>query len=103
MAFVNLKELKPRRITKTTEGKYNLFYGLPKIGKTTLVTKFPKSLLLACEPGYNALDNIMVVPIHNWEDFISIKKQLCLMPLFLSNQLSASLCIYLSPCIFILF
>ena len=80
MAFVNLKELTPRRITKTVEGKYNLFYGLPKIGKTTLVTKFPKSLLLACEPGYNALDNIMVVPIHNWEDFISIKKQLCLMP-----------------------
>lgn len=80
MAFIDLMNLEKKRINKTTEGKFNLFYGLPKIGKTTLAAQFPKTLLLAFEPGYNALDDLYVTPIHNWEDFIQVKKQLCSLP-----------------------
>ena len=46
------------------------------MGKTTIATKFPKSLLLAFEKGYNALAGIMVQPINSWAEFIKVLRQL---------------------------
>lgn len=75
--FINLKDLKPHRISKNLRGKTMLIYGPPGCGKTTFATSAPKSLLLAFEIGYNALDNIMVAPITNWEEAKNIASQLC--------------------------
>lgn len=47
-----------------------------KIGKTTLAARFPKNLLLAFEPGYNALDNCMVQPVTRWAEFKQVLNQL---------------------------
>ena len=47
-----------------------------KFGKTSLAAQFPKNLLLAFEPGYNGLNNIMVAPITKWGEFKDILRQL---------------------------
>ena len=72
----SLEELEPIRITRDLKGKFSLIYGQPKTGKTTLFSKFPKSLLLAFEPGYNALNNVFVKPILSWVDFKVVIKEL---------------------------
>lgn len=46
------------------------------LGKTTTASKFPKSLLLATEKGYNALPGVMAQPINSWGDFRKVLKQL---------------------------
>lgn len=48
----------------------------PKSGKTSTAVKFPKTLLLATERGYNALNNVMAQPINKWSEFKQILKQL---------------------------
>ncbi|WEG19059.1 ATP-binding protein [Alkalihalophilus pseudofirmus] len=48
----------------------------PKSGKTTNATKFPNSLLLAFERGYNALNNVHAQPINKWTEFKQVLKQL---------------------------
>ena len=45
-------------------------------GKTTIASKFPKSLLVAFEKGYAALPGVMAAPVNTWSDFIKILKQL---------------------------
>ena len=47
-----------------------------KSGKTTLLSKLPHSLILAFEPGTNALNNAYVQPIMRWVDFKMALKQL---------------------------
>lgn len=47
-----------------------------KSGKTTLLSQFPKSLILAFEPGTNALTNVLVQQIQGWTDFKTVIKQL---------------------------
>ena len=42
---------------------------MPKSGKTTIATRFPRALLLAFEKGYNALPGVMAQPINSWGDF----------------------------------
>lgn len=42
---------------------------MPKSGKTTTATKFPKHLLLAAEKGYNAIPGAMAQPINSWSEF----------------------------------
>lgn len=74
--MVDILNLKPIKISRDLKGKYILIYGAPKTGKTTLASQFPKNLLLAFEPGYNGLDNIMVQPITKWSEFKSVLKQL---------------------------
>ena len=66
--MIDLSKLQPTKISRDLKGKYMLFYGLPKSGKTSLAAKFPKSLLLAFEKGYNALPGIMAQDIINWTD-----------------------------------
>lgn len=74
--MIDLLNLEPVKINKDLKGKYILIYGQPKIGKTTLAAQFPKNLLLAFEPGYNALNNKMVQPITKWSDFRTVLRQL---------------------------
>ena len=76
MGTINLLELKPTRISRNLRGKYMLFYGLPKIGKTTLLTKFPKSLILEFETGTNALNNAYVQPISKWTEAKAVLREL---------------------------
>jgi hypothetical protein len=52
------------------------FFGEPKSGKTTIASKFPNSLLLAFEKGYNALAGVKAQPINSWAEFIKVHKQL---------------------------
>lgn len=47
-----------------------------KTGKTSNAVKFPKSLLLAAEKGYNALNNVKAQPINKWTDLKAVLKQL---------------------------
>ena len=74
--MIDLLNLEPTKISKDLKGKYILIYGRPKIGKTTLASEFPKNLLLAFEPGYNALNNKMVQPITKWAEFLTVINQL---------------------------
>ena len=74
--MIDLMNLEPVKISKDLKGKYVLIYGRPKIGKTTLAAEFPKNLLLAFEPGYNALNNKMVQPITRWAEFMTVINQL---------------------------
>lgn len=47
-----------------------------KAGKTSLATRFPKSLLCAFEKGYNGLSGIIAQDIPKWTDFKLVVKQL---------------------------
>lgn len=74
--MIDILSLEPTTISKNLKGKYMLVYGEPKTGKTTLLSQFPKSLILAFEPGTNALTSILVQPILKWTDFKTVLKQL---------------------------
>lgn len=52
-----------------------LVYGRPKIGKSTLCSKFPNALFLAPEPGLNHLE-VFKQPIHNWSEFMLACKEI---------------------------
>jgi hypothetical protein len=73
---IDLLNIQPTVVSRDLKGKLVLFYGDPKSGKTTTATKFPKSLLLAFEKGYNALNNVMAQPINKWSEFKQVLKQL---------------------------
>lgn len=47
-----------------------------KVGKTTLVSKFPGALLLATEKGYNALPGVFVQDITRWSDLKEVIREL---------------------------
>lgn len=46
------------------------------VGKTTLASNFPKSLILSFEPGSNGLHNKFVAPVKSWSDYKDFVKQL---------------------------
>lgn len=74
--MVDLLSLKPTKISRDLKGKYLLIYSVPKGGKTSLATRFPKSLLCAFEKGYNGLSGIMAQDVPKWTDFKQLVKQL---------------------------
>lgn len=74
---INLMELQPQRISRSLKGKFVFLYGLPGVGKTTLASQFPKSLILGFEQGTNALDNVYVQPISTWSEWNTVLRQLC--------------------------
>ena len=47
-----------------------------KVGKTTTASKFPNSVVLGFEKGYNALAGIYAQPINNWSEFRKVLRQL---------------------------
>lgn len=76
MAGIDLMALEPTKISRNLRGKFLLIYGLPKVGKTTLLSKLPHSLILAFEAGTNALNNAYVQPIKKWTDAKSVLREL---------------------------
>ena len=76
MAGIDLLALEPTKISRNLRGKFLLVYGLPKVGKTTLLSKLPHSLILAFEAGTNALNNAYVQPIKKWTDAKSVLREL---------------------------
>ena len=64
-----LLDIKPHVVSKDLRGYSVLVYGEPKSGKTTIATKFPKSLLLAFEKGYSAIPGVMAKDINTWGEF----------------------------------
>lgn len=76
MADINLLNLEPHKVSRDLRGYSVFFYGDPKSGKTTIASKFPNSLLLAFEKGYNALAGIMAQPINSWAEFVKVTRQL---------------------------
>ena len=74
--MINLLSLEPTKVCTDIKGKTFLFYGAPKIGKTSLSAQFPSPLLLAFEKGYEALDNVYAQPIKSWSEFRTVCSQL---------------------------
>lgn len=48
--------------------KTTLLYGPPKIGKSSLASKFPGAIFLECEPGLNELE-VFKIPTYSWDAF----------------------------------
>lgn len=76
MAEIDLLNLQPHKVSRDMRGYSVFFYGEPKSGKTTIASKFPQSLLLAFEKGYNALAGVKAQPINSWAEFLKVIRQL---------------------------
>ena len=72
----SLLEITPHVVSRDLTGYSLLLYGEPKSGKTTTASKFPNSLLLAFELGYNALPGVMAKPMGSWRDMKITLKEL---------------------------
>lgn len=73
---IDIFSIEPNKISRDLKGKYVLLYSLPKVGKTTLASQFPKALLCAFEIGYHALPGVKAQDIGAWSDFRKIVQQL---------------------------
>ena len=73
---IDILNITPHKVSRDLRGYSVFFYGEPKSGKTTTASKFPKSLLLAFEKGYNAIPGIMAQPVNKWSEFKQILTQL---------------------------
>lgn len=73
---IDLLAIEPHKISRDLKGKIVTIYGEPKVGKTTIASKFPNALLLAFEKGYNALSGVYAQPINKWSDFKMVLRQL---------------------------
>lgn len=76
MANIDLLSLTPHQVSRDLRGYSVFFYGDPKTGKTTTAARFPNSLLLAFEKGYNAIPGIMAQPVNSWAEFKKVLRQL---------------------------
>lgn len=72
----SLLNITPHVVSRDLTGYSVLLYGEPKSGKTTTASKFPNSLLLAFELGYNALPGVMAKPMNTWRDMKTTLKEL---------------------------
>ena len=66
---INLLAIQPHKVSRDLSGYITYIYGAAKVGKTTLCSKFPKTLILAFERGYNTLAGVMVQDITRWSEF----------------------------------
>lgn len=73
---IDIFSIEPNKISRDLKGKYVLLYSQPKVGKTTLASQFPKTLLCAFEIGYHALPGVMAQDIGSWSDFKKVVQQL---------------------------
>ena len=73
---IDLLNITPHQVSRDLRGYSVFFFGEPKSGKTTTASKFPNSLLLGFEKGYNALAGIYAQPINNWSEFRKVLRQL---------------------------
>jgi hypothetical protein len=73
---IDIFGITPHKVSRDLKGYTILFYGRPKVGKTTIASQFDKALLLAFEMGYLALPGVMAQPINRWADFKQVLRQL---------------------------
>ena len=73
---INLLNIEPHKVSKDLSGYITYIYGAPKTGKTTLATQMPGALLLAFEPGYNALPGVMAQDITTWGEMRQVYREL---------------------------
>lgn len=73
---IDLLAIQPHKVSRSLKGYSVFFYGEPKSGKTTTAVRFPDSLLLAFEKGYNTIPGVRAQPIEKWSDFKSVLRQL---------------------------
>lgn len=73
---INLLAIEPHKVSRDLSGYITYIYGAAKVGKTTLCSHFPKSLILAFEVGYNALPGVMVQDITRWSEFKEVIREL---------------------------
>lgn len=73
---INLMAIEPHKVSRDLSGYITYLYGHAKVGKTTLCSKFPNSLILAFERGYNALPGVMVQDITRWSEFREVIREL---------------------------
>lgn len=72
----SLLSITPHVVSKDLRGYSVMVYGEPKTGKTTIASKFPKSLLLAFEKGYSAIPGVMAKDINTWGEFKKVLSEL---------------------------
>ena len=73
---INLLAIEPNKVSRDLSGYISYLFGAAKVGKTTLCSQFPKSLILAFEAGTNALPGVMVQSIARWSDFKEVLREL---------------------------
>lgn len=73
---INLLNIQPHKVSRDLSGYISFLYGAPKTGKTTLATQMEGALLLAFEPGYNALPGIMAQDVTSWGEMKQIFREL---------------------------
>ena len=73
---INLKNIKPHKISKDLTSYTIYMYGPGGIGKTTFACEIPNSMLFAFEKGYGSLNVEMPVDITSWADVRGILRQL---------------------------
>ena len=59
MAVVDIFSIEPHKVSRDLSGYITYIYGPAKTGKTTFASKMPSPLILALEPGTNALPGVM--------------------------------------------
>lgn len=73
---MDLLNIQPTVVSKDLKSKIIFTAGAPKVGKTTLASKFPKPLFAATEVGTNALNGVYAQKINKWADFRKFVKEL---------------------------
>lgn len=74
--MIDIMDVKPHEVSSNITGYAIAIMGPPGVGKTTLASKIPGSLLLATEPGYKAIPGILAVDINTWSDVLQVVSQL---------------------------
>ena len=73
---INLLSIEPHKVSRDLSGYITYLYGAPKVGKTTLGSKFPNALILAFERGYNALPGVFAQDMTSWSDMKAAVREL---------------------------
>ena len=73
---INLLAIQPHKVSRDLSGYITYIYGAPKVGKTTLCSKFPSPLLLAFEKGYNAIPGIIAQDVTKWSQMKEVIREL---------------------------
>lgn len=64
--FANIK---PNVVNENLEAHSFIFYGKGKLGKTTIASNFPKSVILEFERGGDCIPGLMRLPVNSWDEF----------------------------------
>ena len=65
-----------KSVKKSNDPKNLILFGLPKVGKTTSLSKLPNALLIDKENGTDYIDDAFVIKANNFVDLYKIAKAL---------------------------